>query len=116
VFISGIDGLEGSANAVVGPREIPPTGAPFLASVSGFGNLAGSLFGWKAVVVLPDPPRRLPVVLRAKSWLMVFEESDFADIRKERELVLQLEENGDLASGLLANGKLKKRLNLRCGG
>jgi hypothetical protein len=83
----GMDGLEGSANAVVGSRETPPIGAPFLASVSGFGNVAGCRFVWNAVVVLPDPdlPIGLPVVLRAESgklWWMVFEGRAFADIWK----------------------------------
>jgi hypothetical protein len=57
-----MDELEGSV--VVGLRETPPTGAPFLAS--GFGKVAGSRFVWNAVVVLPDPALEL-LVLRAES-------------------------------------------------
>jgi hypothetical protein len=79
VLIFDVDGLEGSANAVVGSCETPPIGAPFLASVGGFGNVAGCRFVWNAVVVLPDPCLGLLVVLLTG----IRETLPFADIRKK---------------------------------
>ena len=57
-----------------------------LASVGGFGNVAGCRFVWNAVVVLPYPGLGLLVVLLTESGkpcLMGFEGRAFADIRKK---------------------------------